>query len=419
VNQPLVLYGAGERGAVKLKESREKGYNPVCFCDGDINKQGKQYLGLPVLNLEQAKAAYSNFQILVTPNPPIYYEIIEYLIVNGVKSEQIIDYMNSEHHYIKSCVSLENYMIVADEELQYCCGLGNLRNPPPRIKLSNENIEKSIEKFIDYRGKLINDINSGKDTICSGCPELKYGWYPKKKKITSLSYSIGCPCNMFCIYCHARPLKLLASPELKQWRKIFDFSKMLRIIEDYGNVIDTNCVIELSAGEITADPKANDILDAVMSYPVRLFSNCIIYSDKAAKIIRKQDSFLIESLDAGTKKTFTIIKGIDVFDRVLKNIHKYAENGGNIQLKYIVIPENSNEQDFDGFVQICKEIRVQKVRISCSIYNDFSNFPKSIVNSAITLGKKAVEAGLDVLVLDHFGSDYDDYIKFKIFEGRR
>jgi molybdenum cofactor biosynthesis enzyme MoaA len=123
----------------------------------------------------------------------------------------------------------------------------------------------------------------------------------------------------------------------------------------------------------------------------------------------------LESLDAGTRESYTKIKGKDVFDTVVENIRRYAANSGNIQLKYIVMPENCNDDDLNGFLAICGEIKPMKIRISCDIHNDFNILPQQIIDFAIKLGQQAIKRGHEVLVLEHFGAKNDKYIQQQIF----
>jgi MoaA/NifB/PqqE/SkfB family radical SAM enzyme len=201
----------------------------------------------------------------------------------------------------------------------------------------------------------------------------------------------------------------------KVFLNTFDFSHLIRAIEQ-SNSIDANCAIEISAGEITINPRRDEILEAVKDYPVLLFSNCVIYDERVLQIIRKSDSFLLESLDAGTRETYAKIKGKDVFCAVLENIRRYAVNGGHIHLKYIVTLENSNEDDLKGFLDLCDEVKPQMIRISRDIHNDFRQLPQPIIDFAIKLGRGAVERGHEVMVLEYFGSNNDAEIRHQIFK---
>ena len=73
-------------------------------------------------------------------------------------------------------------------------------------------------------------------------------------------------------------------------------------------------------------------------------------------ISRKDGSFLNVSVDAGTRETYREVKGLDAYDRVLSHIRRYAQEGAVIEIKYILMPENCDRENIDGFLAFCKEI---------------------------------------------------------------
>jgi len=89
---PLVFYGAGELASQIMETLRNKGMNPVCFCDTDIDKHGTVYLGITVMSFEQAREKYGDFNIYVTVGLGIINEVFDYLLKQGIKKERIINY---------------------------------------------------------------------------------------------------------------------------------------------------------------------------------------------------------------------------------------------------------------------------------------------------------------------------------------
>jgi len=89
---PLVLYGAGGAAAYELSKVKVMGYNPVCFVDVNPDKWAKEYLGLPILSLEQAQDKYGDFDLWVTAVLPLRVKIFEYLITKNAKTIRILNY---------------------------------------------------------------------------------------------------------------------------------------------------------------------------------------------------------------------------------------------------------------------------------------------------------------------------------------
>lgn len=413
---PIVLYGAGKNALSVLEQFRTQGLEPICFIDSDPNKQKDQYLGLSVLSLNEINAKYGikGYKVYVTPNPPQKFEICHTILKSGVPCSNIINYEESIERI--GCNSLEKCLLIFNGHFHYCCELGALHNASPICEIPLGNIADAVAAFVSYREQLIEDIQDiRKKTPCTGCPELEHNYYPVERKIRSISFSPAYPCNLHCSYCDVHQTAANLSPRDKKFLQTFDFGELIKELERKNLIDEINCPIELSAGEITINPKCAEILDAVKDYPVLVFSNCVIYDDRILQVIKKNNSFLLESLDAGTRETFAKIKGKDKFETVVENIKRYAQNGGNIQLKYIVMLENSNDIDLSGFLSICDEVQPTQIRLSCDIHNNFDNLPYQLIDFAIKLGKEAVKRNHKVLILEHFGGKNNQYIKQQVF----
>lgn len=95
---PLALYGAGKNAAIEKAAVEKSGYDPVCFIDADVSKQGCEYLGLPVLSLNEAKRKYGQFNLHVTVGISARFDIFEYLLQQGIQKEKILNYETYERY---------------------------------------------------------------------------------------------------------------------------------------------------------------------------------------------------------------------------------------------------------------------------------------------------------------------------------
>jgi len=88
---PLVMYGAGQKAITEMANVKREGKNPVCFCDTDTAKQGKTYLGLPVMSLRDAESKFGNVDIFITPRESVKEEIYHQLLRQGVSKQRIVN----------------------------------------------------------------------------------------------------------------------------------------------------------------------------------------------------------------------------------------------------------------------------------------------------------------------------------------
>jgi len=69
-------------------------------------------------------------------------------------------------------------------------------------------------------------------------------------------------------------------------------------------------------------------------------------------------------LDSGTKETFKLVKGYDLFDKVLDNLKKYREYNVFV-LKYNILPGvNDDDTDIEGIVKILKLLNLASLHLS-------------------------------------------------------
>ena len=128
----------------------------------------------------------------------------------------------------------------------------------------------------------------------------------------------------------------------------------------------------------------------------------------------KDGSFLNISLDAGTKSTYAAVKGLDVFEEVIETLRRYKYAGSYMLLKYIILPENCNKNDFDGFVKLAQELRPISVSVSCDIRIKAIDLPKKIIDGAVYLAGELKSHNITTTIMPYFGEDNTNYIKEKM-----
>ena len=141
-NTPLIIYGAGRRAEIEVINIKKWGFEPSCFCDSDVSKQGTMCMGLPVKSLHEAKEEHDIFNIYITAMEPIRGEILAYLLSEGILRERIINFREIPNKFY---TELESELIEAYfHTVSYNCieGWARCKNNPSgivRVSLIDKN----------------------------------------------------------------------------------------------------------------------------------------------------------------------------------------------------------------------------------------------------------------------------------------
>ncbi len=250
---------------------------------------------------------------------------------------------------------------ILNNKIYPCCG-------PSKPFYDSEDLDYSalsIEELMEKRRKLQQQINEG--TACQNCEQI----VEKEEEdinvgpITYLSIGLFSTCNLRCRYCYFTHDEL--SQKLKPERThLLPFIKRLT---EHG-VMKKDFSIGLAGGEPTLFEDLPETLKFISDNYEKpgmvLLSNSSITS-KTKKIIdvlkdtnERFDKGLYTSIDAGTRATYKLLRGRDLYREVKNNIINYAKNDtfNRITLKYILMFDHSNtsNKDIFGFLSFFKEV---------------------------------------------------------------
>ncbi|GHV28412.1 hypothetical protein FACS1894167_05340 [Synergistales bacterium] len=367
----LILYGAGKYAAYAMDEVdvyRKKGFEPVCFCDKDTQKQGTYYLGLPVLSLEQALSKYDDYFIFVTLCPGnVKFEVFHGLTEKfGIMKERILNFEESRKYL--SCYDLQYNMVISDTELFWCCMFPHVQATYPKVELFIDDVPKSISNFQKLKEQTIRDIQDNKQTPCTGCIKLTEGYWSVDNKIKSVAFGFEYPCQLSCCYCgHRNAVHKIDAEAIKKQRQ-FSWTKFFETLEN-NELISSDTIVALASGEITCTPNKDEILASVAKYSLGILTNAVLYDEQIALLAARIGSHMNVSVDSGIRETYKLVKGLDAFDRVFESIGKYIAKGVRVIVKYIFLPQNSDDENIIGFVNNCIKAGVKEIYIS----RDYSN----------------------------------------------
>ena len=265
----------------------------------------------------------------------------------------------------KSCKLILHGLCFFNNSLAACCNspvdqINNQRPPILFEKYKGELIEpeelfKRIHEFSDMFKK------GGTPPSCKNCCFIQEKDWDENLYISEITIASFTCCNAKCIYC---------ANNLTENERSNDAYEVLPILKYYKEkgILIKGCEFHISGGEFTTYKECDGILEefGITNYAkIVISSNCIRYSDTLRQSIETGSTYVIQSLDCGSREMYKKIKGVDVFDKVIENLKKYTEKRPEqLTLKYIIIPNiNDNIKEFSKFLDIASSLRTKRIEI--------------------------------------------------------
>jgi len=304
-----------------------------------------------------------------------------------------------------SCSSLHYSIFAGPDVLRHCCKRffvdGQMRGDVEIFKVSS-NSDLSSEKILEHKQKLYEDINSGKETPCSGCPWLKHDQWESfnKLKIKHLSIENHTVCNLRCTYCDGTYYGgkksnydiMYLYKELKS-KDTFDENTSLVWGGGEPLLLDSFCEVFSTLTQELA-PSHNNI-----------FTNAVIYSDCIAKYLKEGKVTITASIDAGFRSTYNKIKGSDKLTTALQNLEKYHQCGKDrITIKYLLLQENYKEDEVLAFVEKIKKYGLTGCSFQISTSYKIEQIDEKIAKAAIFLFNQLKKHGAKLI-------NFDDHLR--------
>ena len=83
--------------------------------------------------------------------------------------------------------------------------------------------------------------------------------------------------------------------------------------------------------------------------------------------MKKNEATLTTSVDAGSIETFKLVRKVNQYEKVLKNLKKYYEKSpNNLIIKYILTEDNSSISEIESFVKDMKKYGLSKANFLIS-----------------------------------------------------
>ena len=408
--KPVLIYGAGERGAELERGLRAAGLDCRGFLD--TFKDG-EHCGLPVFRYQDAPAellgacriviasfkhgaivrqlsmdAVTDFFVLADEGEDIYgvplardlEEALD-LLAHMPISLGNQDRPAPPQGVLHGCGDLDHSLWVGVDGLKFCCFMPDLLLCQP--------VEQLLPNMEALRQGIYGRIDQGRSTCCSRCMfmspcEARAETY----SIRQINLGHNTRCNFKCRYCTTRKNMSPGSDGL-----------VLRLMNGFaekGMLNEDLTFAWAGEGEPVLDPDFESIMDLLLGKGAKglIFTNASIHSPRIESGLAENLLRTVTSLDAGTPETFERMHGMDAFDRVVANLERYRAKSGPdaISLKYILTPDNARAEETQAFVALCGRLGVRKVMIS----SDYSLAANPYPELTAQFRQQATEAGLEV-----------------------
>lgn len=230
----------------------------------------------------------------------------------------------------------------------------------------------------DYHGKKIDwneffrikneyrNIQKSGGTVegCRGCVFLEEKEWPQIDFIDSIIFDHFTKCNCNCNYCYTQEDK-------KMYNRLKTYN-ILPIVKDMfkNGILKPNGAIGFGGGEPTILPEFDKLLSLFIKKGfsnIRVPSSGIKYSKTIAKGISTGQVTVVISIDSSSRETYRMIKQIDAYKTVCKNLIKYAKaqkHSYNVVSKYIIIPGiNDSVEELDNWLKFNKDNNIEMIVI--------------------------------------------------------
>lgn len=258
----------------------------------------------------------------------------------------------------KSCYWIESGINFDIDTYKICCLYSAKGGGNTIVKNNYKGEPIDWDNFFNFKKRIKDLHKSGKIyPKCEGCILLEErDWPDDHTKISMINLDYWTKCNSRCSYCHTMNDKE-AYNKFKNYNFLPILKDMIKrdILRPHGHV-------SFGGGEVTLLKEFDKLLNIFMDYGfplTRIHSSCIKYSRAIEKGLKNGRVDLIVSIDAGSKEMHEKVKQVKSYDKVWKNLKRYASNQRNplaVKVKYIVIPGlNDDKKEIELWLKKAKE----------------------------------------------------------------
>lgn len=228
---------------------------------------------------------------------------------------------------------------------------------------------------------------------CRGCPQLKPFPHVDSSRLSFESVNIinSRKCNLACNFCYLK----------KEFRESDEsFDPHIGMFHDLvaKKMITPQTIINWGGGEPALHPRLKELYELFTSTGCRQHfdTNATIYMDFLEKDLALGRTTLSCSLMTSDPDTYRRVMGRSLCEQAWQNAKRYAATGGDVRAKFIMLPENVNQEE--PFTAKCKEYGISILNLDREIYTtSVDKRGASLSARAADFIHAAATLGIDVL----------------------
>ncbi len=234
--------------------------------------------------------------------------------------------------------------------------------------------EGFYEKFIEVREEAIENCKKGilPHDGCNFCPYVEEKEWEDDTRFREIEITHWVHCNCSCCYCAMLPETKGKMTRFKTNAKAVQLLPIIkRMLKE--DRIHPNAFFPVTGGELTMLKEFPAIMKLLLkqkntSYGFCFNTNGIKYEPLLSKALNKdRRTSIVVSIDTGSRDLFKVMKKLDKYNDVLKNLKHYLKdtefNKDRIVAKYIIIPNvNDNKEEIDKWIETCKNIGIKTLQ---------------------------------------------------------
>lgn len=280
-------------------------------------------------------------------------------------------------NFYKSCPNIHNsFNFYRSGKILACC-----EKIHPSLEIANITDDNLPHKIIHNQKELIKaHKNSNAPEICQKCKSFQADHWDDSLSFSRIVLNHYKTCNLKCSHCGYRKF----DNEENDTPHELVFETIQRCIS--AGICSPKPFLEIGGGEPSLAKGIEKIIDHAISQNWRglVNSNGARFSEVFAKAVNQQLFTLLLTPDAGSKKTYTLIKGVDNFDATWRNIGRYmAKTNGQALVKFIL--EEGNKDDIPAMIETSARYGVKTLVLSMDM-----NIKKDQYSEYITLAKRFI-----------------------------
>lgn len=237
---------------------------------------------------------------------------------------------------------------------------------PPRYAAIQQPYDPSVvvPNVLSARERLRNSGVASEN--CVDCTYRRSGIQTGINKIEYLIFSHIEFCQLSCVYCYQ------SSPDYPKFarRNVYSLGETIEFLLNE-NLISSKTEVFWGGGEPTTSSefwKLSAQIDQLQMYQV-FNSHCVSFFDAFCSTYDKERMQIVCSVDAAKASTYQMVKGVNVYNKVIDNIKHYIDAGITTVPKFIACKQNASEASL--FVENMVAIGAKNVMLDIDLNEVF------------------------------------------------